>query len=524
MQPLNATDESAGRPLCFNQEQLLISREWIERHSEALPASSTPVALTLEGRLDPAALERALNEIIRRHQALRVRFFRTRGMLAPEREARLRAFGRGIFLPGLYEQSVSEHAEIELQRLDLSDLRAPFAGEEVRNIFYEEATRRFDYSKPPLIRATLLRRGLEDHLLILVMDHAVADGWSMRLLRHELVQLYESFCSGAVHPLPRPEMQYPDYAIWQRGDESAPYFDAAAAHWKQLWERFASARIALGELPFALPAAPFVSTSFGSELMTLDPETCRAIRALSREARVTPHTFFLAVYATVLQSYVRRDRLALWSHFSNRQRAETQNTIGYFAHSHLLGIEFTRTMTAVELLHQIRTSMLAAYEHQELPLAMLWNRLHCWPRYADARLLVDYQRTDESWENQRQPSGLLIRRASVPEVAQGRFSSLGLYIKDDGEQMSLSVQYARERFPQAAVQHLAEDLRAAVGRFLAGPGERISKFVEQPRYPESSVRPSPGMGEFVRVEGDLARSWRLIPQSPVVAGAPGRSK
>ena len=512
MRILNPIDRSAGRPLCANQEQLLLSREWLQQRSDAIPVSLTPTVLALRGPLKCDALERALNEIVRRHAALRVRFYRTPSMPVEEREQRLRAFGNGIYTPGLYEQSVYENVQFRLRSVDLTDLRSPIANEEIRNVFYDEATGRFDYSNPPLLHATLLKRAPGDHLLIVVADHVVADAWSMRLLRSELALLYEHYCGSTPYPLAEPGLHFPDYAVWQNQARANGHFARSAAYWKQQWTRFGAARIGLGELPFAVPAEPYGTVSFGSEQVTLEPGMCQEIRRCARLFRVTLNMFFVAACAVLLQSYTRRNRLAIWSHFSNRGRPDVQNTIGYFVHSHLLGIDFDSASTGTELLEQVRQTVLDGYDHQEMPLPHLWQELNCWPRYADARVLVDYQQTEEPWEDVPPSSGLAIHRAKLPELRQGRFSSLGVYIRDGKDGMSLSVQYAKNRFPELAIRHLLEDLQAVIAQFLAGPDRRISAFVEKPRYADSPVRPAVGMGEFVGLE-HAATGWsHPVPQ------------
>jgi hypothetical protein len=509
MQPAQQTHGSTGWPLCLNQEQLLLSREWIQRQGDAMSPSLTPIMLALRGSLNEGALERALNGMVRRHSALRVRIYPAPEVTMVERDARLRAFARGIYTPGLYQQSVCEHADLAMRRVDLTALPQAFAKEEVQNLFYEEATCPFDYANPPLLRASLVRLGAEDHLLILVVDQAVTDGWSLRILRNELALLYEHFCTGSPHQLPDPALQYPDYAVWQKEARNGSHFDAATSYWKQQWTRYGAARIALGELPFALPVEATSRVSFGLEESSLDPEMCRQIRSFTRQFRATLNVFFLAAYAVVLQSYTRKPQLGIWSHFSNRGRAEIQNTVGYFVHTHLLGIDFSSDPTGAELLEQVRQTILNGYDHQEMPLPHLWQQMNCWPRYADARVLVDHHHAEETWENQPQLSGLTIRRAKPPELLQGRFSNLGVYIKSSADGMSLSVQYAQERFPQAAIRDLLEDLHTVMAGLLADPRRKAAGLLEKHRYAASLVRPMAPMGEFVRLAADLAESWRV---------------
>jgi len=502
--PLNANG-TADQPLCLNQEQLLVSREWIRRQSSALPSSLTPTALTLHGRLNYDALARTLNEIVSRHAALRVRIYPAPGMRASAREASLVAFGRGIYKPGLYRQSVVEDVSLSVREVDLTGMNRDAANEVLRTTLLEEVAHPFDYERPPLLRATLLKRGPEDHLLIVAVDHAVADAWSMRILRSELALLYEHFSAGTPYPLPDPGPNYPDYAAWQNKAMAGSHFARSAAYWSEQWARFGWARIATRELPFAAPEPQPAKVPFGVERAALEPGTCEEIRRFARQARVTLNMFFLTAYAILLHSYTRKAELALWGHFSNRGRPEFQNTIGYFVHSHLIGIDFNSDPSGAKLLQQVRGTVLDACDHQEMPLPYLWQRLNCWPRYADVRILLDYQGAPEK-ESARSANGLLIRRAKLPDFLMGRFSSLGVYVSTDNKRILVSTQYSRERFPQAPVQRLVEDLQLVIARLLSNPSQAVSAFFDHPRYPGSPVEPASEMSEFVVLESGLIPS------------------
>src|SRR6185295_3742733 len=131
-----------------------------------------PVSLRLAGELDVAALERALGEVVRRHDSLRTRF----------------AEGEG----------------------------APVLVAEVRRRAAEEAFRPFDLAAGPLFRARLLRLAEREHVLLLAMHHIVSDGWSLGVLLRELSALYAACREGRPPPLPEPPLQYAAYARWQR--------------------------------------------------------------------------------------------------------------------------------------------------------------------------------------------------------------------------------------------------------------------------------------------------------------------
>src|SRR3954464_5114260 len=204
--------EKIGRtrtaPTSFAQERLW----FIDRREPGSAVYNIPVAWRLGGALEKAALERSLGEIVRRHEALRTTFAQADGspvqVIAP--------FG-GFALP------------VE----DLSGLGQADREAAVRRRIGEEVARPFDLAAGPLFRATLLRLGAKDHVLLLSMHHIVSDGWSMGVLYRELSALYEAYREGRESPLTELPVQYADYAVWQREQLAGEVLDGQLAYWKE---------------------------------------------------------------------------------------------------------------------------------------------------------------------------------------------------------------------------------------------------------------------------------------------------
>jgi Condensation domain len=490
-------------PLCLHQEQFLLSREWM-RHRSNVPPSLASTALSLRGILKRDAVERTLNELVRRHEAFRLRIYPAPTMLESERQARLIAFGKGIFRPGFFRQSVTDNTSAPLKTIDLAGMNPDARAEALQSALMKEARQVFDYQRPPLMRATLFRLEPGYHLVVISVDHAVTDAWSMRILRSEFARLYSYFSAGGTYPLPELRLHYPDYAIWQHQAISNGFFANAADFWARRWLAVAHARIAARELPFAAPEPQTDETPFGSERAELDPALSREIRNFARRLRITLNVFFFAAYSIVLHSYTRKSRVALWGHFSNRRRPEFQDTVGYFVHSHLIGVDFEGDPSGRELLEQIRQTTLEAFEHQEMPLPYLWNRLNCWPRFADVRVLLDYH---NAWEDDfRANDGLVIRRADLPDLGIRRFSNLGVYVTEKPDNTSLSVQYSRERFSPAAVRDLIRDLHVVMAGLLKDPTRKVSAILGDPRYAGFAGEPVRDMGEFIGAFGEIVNA------------------
>ena len=180
------------------------------------PVYNLPAAIRGTGRLRPEVLERCLAEIERRHEVLRTRFAVVDGV--------------PVQIPLAFE---SEPAVPRLPLVDLSGLPGRCGRIESARLATEEARRPFDLSAGRPVRATLLRLGSEEHVLLLTQHHIVCDVWSIGLLVRELAELYRAFAAGRPSPLPEPEVQFADFAEWQREHYQGATLDQLVAWWKE---------------------------------------------------------------------------------------------------------------------------------------------------------------------------------------------------------------------------------------------------------------------------------------------------
>ncbi|HEX6751684.1 MAG TPA: amino acid adenylation domain-containing protein, partial [Longimicrobium sp.] len=331
-----------GAPLSFAQERLW----FIDRLEPGSAVYNVPVARRLGGVLDAAVLERALGEIVRRHDALRTTFREVDGspvqVIAP--------FG-GFTLP------------VE----DLSGLGEAEREVEARRRATEEAVLPFDLTAGPLFRAVLLRLGAEDHVLLLSMHHIVSDGWSLGVLDRELSALLAAYREGRESPLPELPVQYADYAVWQREQLRGEVLERQLSYWR---ERLAGAPELL-ELPTDHPR-PAVQTYRGaSERIELPGELLERLRALGRSEGATLYMVVLAAFQVLLSKYSGSEDIVVGSPIAGRTRNEVAGLIGFFVNTLVLRTDLGGDPSFREVLRRVREVMLGAYEHQELPFEKL---------------------------------------------------------------------------------------------------------------------------------------------------------
>jgi acyl carrier protein len=340
--PLEAGPLPAVLPLSYSQERLW----FLDQLQPGSAAYNLPGALRLDGRLDAAALEAALGEVVRRHESLRTRF---------------------VSVAGQGAQVVDPPAPVVLTRRDLTDL-APEAREAaVRQAVQAEAARPFDLAQGPLFRAGLLRLGPETHVLLVSMHHIVSDGWSMGVLTREVATLYDAFAAGRASPLPALEVQYADYALWQRAWLEGETLERQLGYWR---DRLAGAPAAL-ELPTDRPRPAQASFRGAALPLRLPPQLTTRLQALARARGATLFMVLLAGFQAVLSRWSGQDDIVVGTPIAGRTHSLAEPLIGFFVNTLALRADLSADPTFETFLDQVRDTALGAFAHQDLPFEKL---------------------------------------------------------------------------------------------------------------------------------------------------------
>ncbi|MFL6200631.1 MAG: amino acid adenylation domain-containing protein, partial [Thermoanaerobaculia bacterium] len=328
--PLVPVPRDLPLPLSFGQQRLW----FLHQLAPESPIYNMPAAIKLRGRLEPAVLAAALGEVVRRHEPLRTRF----------------ADGP--------VQIVDPPASFILAEIDLASLAS-------------EALRPFDLCRGPLLRASLARLGEDEHLLLLNMHHIVSDGWSLRILARELGEAYGALSQGRAPELPALEVQYADYAVWQRRHLSGELLGSELAWWR---DRLAGLPSAL-ELPADHPRPADRSVRGAVHGFAIGEETLARLTGLCRRRGATLFMTLLAGLAGLLQRWTGEDDLVIGTPIAGRTRVETEALIGFFINTLALRVDLAGRPSFAELLGRVRETTLAAYAHQELPFDRLIEEL-----------------------------------------------------------------------------------------------------------------------------------------------------
>ena len=439
-------------PVSLNQERHLLAAECVKLSFRSLAPPTTPITFHLSGKLDFNALNATLGEIARRHDSLRSAFYRC-GAEGTERDASLRIFATtGFFILGLYAQSVEDNLEGLLSIFVCDDVPETNRDEAYRRIVQAELEKPFRSGLP--WKAILITFSENVHLITLAVHHLVSDAWSVNVLKREFKLLYCHFADGTRYPLSheRPA-QFRDFILWQRDRINANYFSPAISYWRKQWELYGSIRLKYSDF---VRTGGTPTRDWDTIALVLDEEVSKAIGEFARNMRVTRFVLFLTAFAIALSDLTGRRNFALWAHFANRMLPGFQDTIGWFANSHIIGIDLSDDPNKMDLLDRIRSTVTEAYKYQEVPGPLLWNSLGVQPRPPDARVLLDLFMEEEKVQSPTARSSIFAK-TTVPSWGRPRWSTVGVYV-NCGQQVNVRLVYWSQ-FHRENMQQLLNRVR-----------------------------------------------------------------
>ncbi|BBH45228.1 non-ribosomal peptide synthetase [Pseudomonas sp. KU43P] len=416
-------------PLSFAQEQL-----WLLAQLDPNAATyNQPRAFVLHGALRPADLQQALDRVIDRHDILRSRIAEVQGQprLLVEREARLNL--RSVDLRG--------QPQAVLQTALEADASTPF-----------------DLAQAPLLRACLYQLDTDRHVLTLTSHHSISDAWSNPLLLRDLAQAY---ASG--HALPRPAVQYHDFAHWQRGAYLTSPAHAQAANY---WRDYLQGGIRLLELPTDHPRNSLPPVAAGTCEWTVSPALFNQLQAACRTHGLTPFMVLLAAWQLVLGRRSGQDDFILGVPNAGRNQEQVQALIGYFVNSQIHRARLDPRQTVAGLFDQVRRHALACLEHADHPLEQVLAEQRQGASGALFHCLFNW--TSDNAE-QATPGFAGLRIEPLPSAPANAKFDLSLNVQAGREQLRITLEYDAALFEAATAQCLGQDWLALLQAMLDNP-------------------------------------------------------
>ncbi|KGX79723.1 amino acid adenylation domain protein [Burkholderia pseudomallei MSHR435] len=409
-----------GRIALSLAQQRLWFLTQLEGVSEAYHMSG---AVRLDGPLNREVLQRALNRIVMRHEALRTCFVREEGEPI---------------------QVIQPHADLTMSYHDLRE--AEQSEQQAKNLSQAHASAPFDLSRDLPVRVLLLQLADEAHVVQVVMHHIASDGWSVGVFLQELSALYGSFIAEQDDPLAPLPLQYADYAAWQRRWLASGQLEKQGAFWQT--NLFGAPTLL--ELPTDRPRPPKQSHAGASVEVKLGAALSERVKRLSQRHGVTPYMTLLSSWAAVLSRLSGQEEVVIGSPVAGRNRTEVEALIGFFVNTLALRLDLSSEPTVGELLKRTKAQVLSAQAHQDLPFDQVVERVKPPRSTAHPPLFQVMFVWQNAHEGSLQIPGLRLSTWGDP-LTMAPFE-LTLAVREHQDDIACTLTYATSLFDRATVE------------------------------------------------------------------------
>ena len=431
--PAGITPASAAPVLSFAQERLW----FLDQLDPGSALYNIPTALRLQGAVNRAALQEAVNRLVQRHASLRT-----------------------VFSLAGREAVIDVRGELELPVIhtDMVNLSGAALDTELRRLSNEP----FDLAAGPLLRVHLLSAGARDHILLIVMHHIVSDGWSLGIFMRELAALY---AGDALPPLP---VQYSDYAAWQRATLSGVELERELGYWR---EQLTGSPAVL-ELPAdrPRPAKPSQQGAWAHELFPV--ALLKSLEQLARDGGQTLYMVLLAAFKVLLYRHTRQDDIVVGTPVAGRQYTETEGLIGLFVNSVIIRSRLDDEMTFREFLQLVQDSSLDALEHQALPFEKLVEELQP-DRDQSYAPLFQVMFNLQSREQELVPFSGLEVSPVVVEPGTAKFD-LNVLMEDRDDGLAAWFEYSTDLYDRPTIERMLGQFRKLLEAIAARPDTKLA--------------------------------------------------
>ncbi len=441
---IQAVPRTESIPLSFAQQRL-----WFLDQLEPDSAFyNIPIALRLTGKLNAAAVAQSFTEIVRRHENLRTAF---------------------VTVDGQATQKIHSAVTVPMTRVSLTALPEQQRLATALALCQLEAEKPFVLANGQLIRVTLISLSDEDSLLLITLHHIVFDGWSSSVLTREFAALYQAFVNGEPSPLPELTIQYADFSYWQRQWLIGAVLQQQSDYWQQQLQDAP----ALLELPTDYVRPPVMTHNGANYSFTIPALLAEQINALSQRHQATLFMTLLAGYMVLLARYSQQTDVCVGTPFANRNRLELEQLIGFFVNTLVIRANLSTAPTFDVLLKQLRDTVLAAKQHQDLPFEHLVEILQP-ERNRSYSPLFQVMFVLQNTSAQALPLPDLAVSAVHSDSAAAKFDlTLHVYPAATSSELTGIFEYNTDLFTGDTIARLAEHYLMVLQTVVAQPAVRL---------------------------------------------------
>ncbi|WP_019503651.1 non-ribosomal peptide synthetase [Pleurocapsa sp. PCC 7319] len=434
-------------PLSFAQERLWFINQ-LEPNSIGYQFSQ---GYYLVSPLDISALEKSLTEIQRRHETLRTTF---------------------AIKKGTPVQIIASSIPYKLPIIDLLNLSEAELNSEIKRLFSEESQKPFNLAQEPSWRVKLLRIKAEKYVMLLSMHHIVYDGWCLSLFFRELVKLYQAFNYNKSSPLPELPIQYADFAYWQREWLKDNVLKSQLTYWKTKL----GGSLPILQLPTDRPRPAIQTYRGASQYLAFPQDLTNSIKSLTQQECTTLFVTLLTAFKVLLYRYTGQKDIIVGTPVANRNRAEIQEIIGFFANTLALRTDLSGNPTFRQLLNRVRQGQQEALAHQDLPFEKLIAEIQ--PERDLSRnplfqVMLVFTNTPTSLAAS-ELSDLIVRTIGIPKKT-AKFD-LTFFLTDTPQGLRGILEYPTDLFDASTITRLLEHFQILLEGIVANPDRPISEL------------------------------------------------
>ncbi|ALF56357.1 non-ribosomal peptide synthetase [Nostoc piscinale CENA21] len=443
--PILRRTNNTQLPLSYAQQRL-----WFLDQLQSLGSSyNMPLTLRLVGNLNQAALQQSLQEIIHRHEVLRTNF---------------------ISVDGQPIQVIQTETNWSLSIIDWQHLPTTEKEIATQQLVQKQAQQPFNLADEPLVRATLVVLSQTERALLVFIHHIVSDGWSMGVFLQELAALYNAYSQGQPSPLASLQIQYADFAIWQRQWLQGDVLQSQLNYWQQQLKDAPT----LLSLPTDRPRGAVQTYHGAYQELTLSKELSIALKQLSQKESVTLFMTLLAAFQILLWRYSGQDDICIGTPIANRNRAEIESLIGFFINTLVLRTRLDGNPSFRELLSRVREVALGAYSHQDLPFEMLVEALQPERNLSHNPIFQVWFNLQNLAQNELELFGLSVKPILISEAAS-KFD-LSLYVAEQEEGTTLQLLYNADLFTSERMVEMLQQYHHLLNQIVVEPDRAIAAY------------------------------------------------
>jgi len=410
--------------------------------------------LRLRGEAPTPAVRFALAAVVARHESLRTRFAETDG------EPR---------------QVIDGEYTVDLPTIDVSGLDPKEQQQRIQQERLNQRMTPFNLTTGPLVRAVLIRLRPDEHVLVRTIHHIVCDGWSEKIFDQDVIDAFTRYRAGVTAPPPPLDVQYADFALWERGSAGSRRQAELLAYWRSQLDGLPEGLT----LPAAQPArGPIIVGDVCHLAFSL--EQTRALRRLAQQSHATVYITLLAIFAVLIARYAGDDDFAVGCPCATRPFPSLEGLVGLFINLMVIRVKVRPQLSFLELLAQVRRTSLQAYKHQDLPFERLVEELA--PVRASGRaplFRVMFGARTFPAPRPAVPSEPSVTSALVEQLVGGAQPigyDLEVYVSDRGPAAGLSWFYNTDMFARSTIRRMTQHFVNLVEAAVNDPGQPVGRL------------------------------------------------